>query len=178
MSEIHFDEAPALGTREAAYLTAAGLIYTAISAGSKPTPDTFRYWLDCYYQARKAYEEEDAEPYLTEKDLRPIRDALDALYSLLEISGQADAGPDSEPCPEPQQAREDLAAQGRWKRALLNRLTVLREGGCTTAQLAETGHIGMDAILSILEGKKVPLSIYTRLEKAMDAWEAAARDEA
>lgn len=178
MSEIHFDEAPALGTREAAYQTAAGLIYTAISAGSKPTPDTFRYWLDCYYQARKAYEEEGAEPYLTEKDLCPIRDALDALYSLLEISGQADAGPDAEPGPEPGPAgREELAAQGRWKRALQTRLTVLREDGCTTAQLAATGHIGMDAILSILEGKKVPLSIYTRLEKAMDAWEAAAREK-
>ncbi|MBQ1576683.1 MAG: hypothetical protein IIZ83_06960 [Oscillospiraceae bacterium] len=59
MSEVQFDDLPELGTKAAAVAGIESLIHHAIGGNKICTPVQLRYWLDAYYQARKAAELQD-----------------------------------------------------------------------------------------------------------------------
>ena len=54
-------ELPELGTKAAAVAGIESLIHTALRAPGTLEPERLRYWLDAYYQARRAQEIEAAE---------------------------------------------------------------------------------------------------------------------
>lgn len=59
MDECMVDALPTLGTKAAAVAGVESLIHTALRAPGPLEPERLRYWLDAYYQARRAQEDEE-----------------------------------------------------------------------------------------------------------------------
>lgn len=169
MAEIRIDAAPELGSSEAAVRSFVNLMTLAINAGRQIEEAAVAYWLDCYYQLRSVYEREAGSPPLRREDLRPVTDELQALRSLVELLQPADPYPI--PAPQPSDPFKGTP-WANYKRQQRDRLELAREAGIKIAEISGTGLIGESDLLSIMEGRKMPLKIYQQLEAALDMLES------
>ena len=105
----NIDQLPELGTKAAAVAGIESMIHHAIGGNKICTPVQLRYWLDAYYQARKAEEDaqtfeekstllvqgtvEDAVPYkvteISEEQMREVVDLHDYLQGVIRKAAKA-----------------------------------------------------------------------------------------
>ena len=196
-----------LGTTEAAVRSCVSVI-AAVTAQRE---EILAYWLDLYYQVRRAYEveqEREEDPRLIRReDLYPVMREMmkDALKSTAKDEAKARAGKKAEekriatpasPARNDVEAGSQAEAEGDgaaesapprdpgldgfeaitvsrgWaakKAAIRDRLTRARAEGVTIAELEQTGGVFSREILGILEGAKVDMKSYRRVEAALDA---------
>lgn len=181
---------PALGTTEAGVL---GFVHL-LSYQLEVTEEYLAYWLDAYYQLRRAYEQEHApEPdstVLRRSDLEPVirklwDETLDKRYRAeaakrmaerkaaepAKIEGETLAG--FEPV---SASKEAPAAAAAYKRAQKARLEELRKGGIGLGAIAAAsgGMVTEGLLMDILDAKRVAIADYRLVEAAMAAAEKAA----
>lgn len=182
-----------LGTTEAAVRSCVSVI-AAVTAQSE---EILAYWLDLYYQVRRAYEveqEREEDPRLIRReDLYPVmremmRDALKstaktaaekrAARKIASAAGGAGADPEEAIIIETGSAADPSgSATGEprvngWagKKVLIrDRLLQARADGVTIAELEQTGGVFSREILGILEGAPIEMKSYRRVEAALDA---------
>lgn len=163
MDERHIYQ---LGAAETAVVSLVNLISTATGANE----EKLAFWLDAYYQARLAYEKENApEPDPTILHRSDLEAVLRQLWEeTMHKSCRKEAAKrldDRQPKGEP-----DAII---FKRMQKERLEELRSLGLHIAQIEEAsdGALTDHQILSILEGSKQPLAIYRVLCSTLDKLE-------
>ena len=171
-----------LGTTEAAVRSCVSII----AAVTDQREEVLAYWLDLYYQVRRAYEiesrREDDPQLIRREDLYPVMRELmkDALKSTAkerskERRATGQSGPSRSPALTDAAEAEDEepeARRGGWaakKAAIRERLIAARAEGVTIAELEQTGGVFSREILGILEGAKIDMKSYRRVEAALDA---------
>jgi tRNA A37 threonylcarbamoyladenosine dehydratase len=131
------------------------------------------YWLDLYYQVRKAYEIEtggEPDPTLIRKaDLRTmLQDTVrDALRGTLKQEAARRMEKKQEEDPIKRRATP-------FKRQVADRLAEARKNGATIASISKAsgGTVAEGQILSILEGHALATEVYTALDAALAQVEA------
>ena len=174
-----------LGTTEAAVRSCVSVI-AAVTAQRE---DVLAYWLDLYYQVRRAYEidqKNEADPQLIRReDLYPVLRELmkDALKSTAkeEAKKRVEKKPakktpaDPQRCTQeagPEEDAEETQKVSGWARKkvlIRDRLLQARADGVTIAELEQAGGVFSREILGILEGAKIEMKSYRRVEAALDA---------
>ena len=181
--------APAIGSPEAAVRSCINLIATATDLRE----EQLAYWLDMYYQLRRAYEAEAAQP-TDQKYIRPD-DLLTTLQTLWKntlqdfLRGESQARSEAKkkpkieppaeepappyPAPGPELTEPNPKATGAYaafKQEQRDRLLRVRDAGQTLAQIVKTaeGNITENQLLDILEAKRVPLAVYKVLAGVLD----------
>jgi len=182
-----------LGTTEAAVRSCVSLM--AAVMGQRE--ELLAYWLDLYYQVRRSYEIDqgrEQDPNLIRReDLYPvIRELMkDALKSTAKdeakkraarksASAAGGAGADPEEAiviktgsaadPSGSATGEPKASGWAKKKVLIReRLIKARAEGVTIAELEQAGGVFSREILGILEGAKIEMKSYRRVEAALDA---------
>lgn len=125
------------------------------------------YWLDLYYQVRRAYEIETGgvpDPTLIRKaDLRPL--LQDAIRDAMRGAAKQEAKARMEKKQEPEVKRRATP----YKRQVADRLAEARKDGATIAGIAKAsgGAVSEGQILSILEGQTLETGIYQQLDAAL-----------
>lgn len=191
------DNLPALGTKAAAVAAIESLIFRAI--GSKDLePWQLRYWLDAYYQARKAQETEEAEQAAArEREAflaglikngppRASAPTVETKYSAApEDAAETQQKPepaakaqrpspvgwtDGNQIPTDPAVYSGAAAAAKFKREQFERLQRFLREGVTMQRIvkAADGNITEDQILGIRECRRVPVAVYRVLEAALD----------
>ena len=178
-----------IGTTEAAVRSCVSIM-AAVTAQRE---EVLAYWLDLYYQVRRACEIEqkrEEDPRLINReDLYPVlremmRDALKSTArekAVEKMAGKkakaADTSSAAAAAPSPQgegQESQDAPAPkvGGWaakKAAIRDRLVKARADGVTIAELEQTGCAFPREILGILEAAPIEMKSYRRVEAALDA---------
>lgn len=174
---------PVLGTAESAALA----FVNVMAAATEIREEQLAYWLDAYYQLRRAYEREAEieaagdDMILRKSDLEPIMRQLwqETLKKEQHEGGGAAAGRegrgdrgragDGPPAEKPVNGSK---AAAQFKQATRARLLEARRQGLGAAKLAELseGALSSEQILTILEGQKQPIEIYRELAAALDRW--------
>lgn len=177
-----------LGTTEAAVRSCVSII-AAVTAQRE---EVLAYWLDLYYQVRRAYEidqKNETDPQLIRReDLYPVirelmKDALKSTAREKAVEKMAKAAGTSSAAaaaPSPQgegQESQDAPAPkaGGWakKKILIrDRLLQARADGVTIAQLTNAGGTGVcleSEVFGILNAAKLDMKSYRRVEAALDA---------
>lgn len=160
-----------IGTTEAAVLSCVSVI-AAVTAQRE---EVLAYWLDLYYQVRRAYEierhvEEDPK-LINREDLYPVlremmRDALKSTAREKAVEKMAGKKAAEEPETPPAPKVGGWAAK---KAAIRDRLVKARAEGVTIAELEQTGCAFPREILGILEAAPIDMKSYRRVEAALDA---------
>ena len=182
-----------IGTTEAAVRSCVSII-AAVTAQRE---DVLAYWLDLYYQVRRAYEidqKNETDPQLIRReDLYPVlrelmKDALkstakdEAIKRAAKKSASAAGGAGADPQeaiviktgsaadPSGSVAGEPKVSGWTKKKVLIrDRLLQARADGVTIAELEQAGGVFSREILGILEGAKIEMKSYRRVEAALDA---------
>lgn len=171
MDESH-NTLPELGTRAAAVAAIESLIYTALHAPGTLEPERLRYWLDAYYQARRAQEIEE------QVDGRDVQSGAPQTVASDEPRKDGDGKKAKRHMPvgwtdgfEPGESKKAPAAEAAaLKREQFERLQRLLREGVTMQRIikAAEGSITEDQILGIRECRRVPVAVYRVLQAAMD----------
>lgn len=175
---------PVLGTPESAALAFVNIM----AAATEIREEQLAYWLDAYYQLRRAYER-DAEietawddTILCKSNLEPImrqlwqetlkKSSTKAAEQRLAEKAAAIAAPAAEPEAKAEAPVNPNKAAAAFKQATRARLLDARRQGLGAAKLAELsdGALSKEEILDILEGKKQPVETYRGLAAALDRW--------
>lgn len=183
---------PELGSTEAGVL---GFVHL-LSYQLEITEEYLAYWLDAYYQLRRAYEQEHApEPdstVLRRSDLEPVirklwDETLDKRYRaeaakrLAERNAAPPAKIDGSTLAgfEPVQVnKESPAAAAAYKRAQKARLEELRKRGIGLGAIAAAsgGMVTEGLLMDIIDAKRVAIADYRLVEAAMAAAEKVAKN--
>ena len=166
-----------LGTTEAAVRSCVSVI----AAVTSQCEEILAYWLDLYYQVRRAYEiEQNREPdprLIAREDLYPVlREMMkDALKSTArEKAAERIAGKKAVPAPAESVGPETAAEEkpGGWtvkKSRIRDRLIKARDDGVTFAQIESAGGCTTAQIIGILNAGKYEMKVYRCVEAALDA---------
>ena len=154
-----------LGSAEAAVRSCVNML----AALTSQREEHLAYWLDLYYQVRRAYEIEsggEPDPQLIRKaDLRTLlQDAVrDAMRGTAKQEAKARM--------EKKQETEVKRRATPYKRQVADRLAEARKGGATIAGISKAsgGAVTEGQILSILEGQQLATGVYQTLDAALAA---------
>lgn len=160
-----------LGTTEAAVRSCVSVI-AAVTAQRE---EILAYWLDLYYQVRRAYEieqEREEDPRLIRReDLYPVMRELmrDAFKSIAKEQAQARA---EIKAAEAKKTR----SQTPFKRQVADELEAARKAGVTVPQIVEAsgGKLSDGDVLAILEKQVMGPGVYVALHDALNKLPAAA----
>lgn len=156
-----------LGSTEAAVRSCVNML----AALTSQREEHLAYWLDLYYQVRRAYEIETGgvpDPQLIRKeDLRPL--LQDAVRDAMRGVAKQEAGKRME---KKQEAAPEIKRRATpYKRQVADRLAEARKNGATIAAIAKAsgGAVTEGQILSILEGQMLATEVYQTLDTALAA---------
>lgn len=160
-----------LGTTEAAVRSCVSVI-AAVTAQRE---EILAYWLDLYYQVRRAYEieqEREEDPRLIRReDLYPVMREMmrDALKSTAKEQAQARA---EIKAAEAKKTRR----QTPFKRQVADELEAARKAGVTVPLIVEAsgGELSEGDVLAILEKQVMDPGVYVALHDALNKLPAAA----
>ena len=160
-----------LGTTEAAVRSCVSVI----AAVTSQREEILAYWLDLYYQVRRAYEIDqgcETDPRLIrQEDLYPVMRELmkDALKSTAKEEAKKELA-------DAEKAREKKRRQTPFKRQVTDQLEAARAAGVTIAQIVEAsgGKLTAEQVLAILEKKTLDPGVYVFLQDALNKLPAAA----
>lgn len=158
-----------LGSAEAAVRSCVNML----AALTSQREEHLAYWLDLYYQVRRAYEIEsggEPDPQLIRKaDLRTL--LQDAIRDAMRGAAKQEAARRMEKKQEDGQVKRRATP---YKRQVADRLAEARKNGATIAGISQAsgGAVTEGQILSILEGQQLATEVYQTLDAALAKVEA------
>lgn len=178
-------ETLALGTPEAAVRSCVSLMAAVTGQPEK----YLTYWLDLYYQVRRAYEKSNRMPPLTpeeqesllanfREELKPSRARPLTPEDRLHIeTPRAEAKADEAPPPKVTGAgkawRSGPSPTAKFKQKIFDRIRTARAKGMTYAQIASMGDgITENTIIMALNAEKVSMACWHEIKRALDRIEA------
>lgn len=170
---------PGLGTPEAAVRSCVQLMSQLFSQ----PPEYVAYYLDLYYQVRRAYEAgrlpQSATP-TAPSEREPCAPAYPAPARTMNTPKAPE--PKAKPAakPGPTQTREESRPWSNAKREIRERFLTLRAEGMSIAQAVNLsgGKLREGDVLTILNAGKAEMKVYNALEGAMNKYEEITKAKA